>query len=280
MKTRKLIDSFIFYNELSTLNMRLHELDDYVDYFVIVEAGLTHSGNEKPMYYNDNKALFERFASKIIRLMVDDVPKNAKSWRKLFQPRHAIQYRQRQAQIEAVGRVPGISPNDIVLTSDVDEIPNPEYLRQDLFDDDGIIVFNQRYFFYDFTCENPRGWPGTLCAPYRYFVDLDLNRMRKKKYRQKEKRVTYVPSRVSRENHGGWHCSNFGGVDMIITKIEAATHQNYNLPKFKDRERLEEIIRDKKDWVLRGDEAHRLCANDQETDANLPKHWKLVYDEF
>ena len=62
MKTRKLIDSFIFYNELSTLNMRLHELDDYVDYFVIVEAGLTHSGNEKPIitmttkrYSNDSR---------------------------------------------------------------------------------------------------------------------------------------------------------------------------------------------------------------------------------
>ena len=63
MKTRKLIDSFIFYNELSTLNMRLHELDDYVDYFVIVEAGLTHSGNENQCitmttkrYSNDSRA--------------------------------------------------------------------------------------------------------------------------------------------------------------------------------------------------------------------------------
>ena len=61
MKTRKLIDSFIFYNELSTLNMRLHELDDYVDYFVIVEADITHAGNPKPLYYGDNKAFFKHF---------------------------------------------------------------------------------------------------------------------------------------------------------------------------------------------------------------------------
>jgi beta-1,4-mannosyl-glycoprotein beta-1,4-N-acetylglucosaminyltransferase len=280
MTNRKLIDSFIFFNELSTLNMRLHELNDCVDYFVIVEAGLTHAGNVKPMYYNDNKSLFEPFADKIIHFIVDDVPAKARSWRKLFQHRNAIEFHQRNAQIEAVSRVPGIKPTDIVLTSDADEIPSPEYLRPELFDDESIFVFNQRYFFYDFTSENPIGWPGTMSAPYRHFVDLDLNRMRKTKHRKMDERVTYTPAQVSREEHAGWHCSNFGGVDRIVTKLEAFAHQQYNQPKFKDRERLEGLIRDKKDWVSRGDDQHQLRENDPDTDEYLPRYWKLIYEEI
>jgi beta-1,4-mannosyl-glycoprotein beta-1,4-N-acetylglucosaminyltransferase len=279
MTNRKIIDSFIFFNELSTLNLRLHELNDCVDYFVIVEAGLTHSGNKKRMYYNDNKAFFEPFADKIIHLMVDDVPEKARSWRKLFQHRNAIEFRQRSAKIEAVSRVPGIKPTDIVLTSDADEIPSPEYLRPELFDDETIFVFNQRYFFYDFTCENPRGWPGTMSVPYRHFVDLDLNRMRKTKHRKKDKRVTYTPTQVSRDHHAGWHCSNFGGVDRIVTKIESYAHQKYNQPEYKNKERIEELVRDKKDLIFRSDEMHRLRANDEDSDENLPKYRKLIYEE-
>jgi beta-1,4-mannosyl-glycoprotein beta-1,4-N-acetylglucosaminyltransferase len=279
MTNRKLIDSFIFFNELSTLNLRLHELNDYVDYFVIVEAGLTHSGNKKPMYYNENKAFFEPFADKIIHLMVDDVPQKARSWRKLFQHRNAIEFHQRNSLIEAVSRVPGIKPTDIVLTSDADEIPNPEYLRRELFDDETIFIFNQRFFFYDFTCENPRGWPGTMSVPYRHFVDLNLNRMRKSKHRKMDKRVTYTPAQVSRDHHAGWHCSCFGGVDRIVTKFESYAHQRYNQPKFKNRESIEERIRAKKDLILRSDEAHQLRENDQDTDENLPRYWKLIYEE-
>jgi beta-1,4-mannosyl-glycoprotein beta-1,4-N-acetylglucosaminyltransferase len=251
-----------------------------VDYFVIVEAGLTHAGNPKPMYYNENKSRFKKFEEKIIHFMVDDVPKKARYWRKLFQHRNAIEFRQRISQIEAVGLVPDIRPTDIVLTSDADEIPSPKYLRPELFDDETIFVFNQRFFFYDFTTENPIGWPGTMSAPYRLFVDLDLNRMRKSKYRKMDERVTFTPSRVSREDHAGWHCSNFGGVDRIVKKLEAFAHQKYNQPKFKDKTRLERLIRDRKDWISRGDDQHQLLENDQDTDENLPRHWKLIYEEI
>ncbi len=279
MTDRKFIDCFIFFNELSTLNMRLHELNDCVDYFVIVESPLTHAGNEKPLYFNENKASFERFADKIIHIIDEGAPKKARGLGKLFQHRNAIEYHQRNFTIEAAGRVPGIKPTDIVMYSDVDEVPNPEYLKPELFDDEKIVVLNQRFFFYDFTTENMRGWPGTMCAPYRIFADLNLNRMRKFKYRNRDGRVIYTPETVSREEHAGWHCSTFGGVERIVTKLESYAHQKYNQPELKDKERLREIIRDKKDLVSRDDDAHQLIANDEETDVNLPKYWKLIYQE-
>ena len=44
----KIIDSFIFYNELDLLYYRLSILDEYVDYFILVESKYTFSGDIKP----------------------------------------------------------------------------------------------------------------------------------------------------------------------------------------------------------------------------------------
>ena len=271
MQQRKLIDSFIFYNELSTLNMRLHELNDFVDYFVIVEADVTHAGNRKPLFYAENKGLFQAFHDKIIYYLVDDIPEPNDAWGREFHHRNSL--------IRAVGQVPGIHSRDIVLMSDADEVPNPIYLDLARFDDDRIFVFNQRLFYYDFTCENPNGWPGTTSIPYRYFDSIDLNHMRKLKYRSKDKRVTYIPEKVSRNNHAGWHCTCFGGVDRIITKLESYSHQRYNRPKYKNRRVIERLIKEKKDLIFRRKRKYRLSANDEEADPELPKFRKLIYQD-
>jgi beta-1,4-mannosyl-glycoprotein beta-1,4-N-acetylglucosaminyltransferase len=51
----KVTDSFIFFNELDILEIRLNTLDPYVDYFIIVESSVTHTGNPKPYYFEENK---------------------------------------------------------------------------------------------------------------------------------------------------------------------------------------------------------------------------------
>ena len=56
----KIIDCFIFYNELDMLTYRLNILNDVVDYFVLVESNHTFVGKEKPLFYQDNKHLFEK----------------------------------------------------------------------------------------------------------------------------------------------------------------------------------------------------------------------------
>ena len=70
----KVIDCFIFYNELDLLNYRLNILYDIVDYFIIVESTHTFVGKEKPLFYNENKHLFEKFNDKIIHIIVADFP--------------------------------------------------------------------------------------------------------------------------------------------------------------------------------------------------------------
>ena len=70
----KIIDSFIFYNELDLLNYRLSILNDFVDYFILVESTHTFTGYPKKLFYNENKKLFDKFNQKIIHIIVDDFP--------------------------------------------------------------------------------------------------------------------------------------------------------------------------------------------------------------
>lgn len=67
-------DCFTFFNELELLELRLHELADVVDKFVLVEATKTHSNKSKPLYYWENRSRFGEFHDKIIHIIVDDLP--------------------------------------------------------------------------------------------------------------------------------------------------------------------------------------------------------------
>ena len=70
----KVFDSIIFFNELDLLEMRLNILNDVVDYFVVTESPFTVSGNEKPLYYAENKDRFGKFNDKIIHHVTEEIP--------------------------------------------------------------------------------------------------------------------------------------------------------------------------------------------------------------
>ena len=66
-----IFDCFTFFNELNILEIRLNELTEVVDWFVLVEATKTFQGQDKPLYYLENKNLFEEFNDKIIHIVVE-----------------------------------------------------------------------------------------------------------------------------------------------------------------------------------------------------------------
>src|SRR5689334_20509145 len=67
----KVIDCFTFFNELDLLEFRLKLLDAHVDHFVLAESNITHSGQPKPFYFEENKKRFDRWLHKIIYLRVN-----------------------------------------------------------------------------------------------------------------------------------------------------------------------------------------------------------------
>ena len=62
----------MYFNEDIILEIRLNELNKYVNNFVIVENKFTHSGEEKGFNFDINK--FPKFKDKIIYLKIFEKP--------------------------------------------------------------------------------------------------------------------------------------------------------------------------------------------------------------
>ena len=127
-------DCFTFFNELDLLEIRLNVLNDVVDKFVLVEATTTFSGTPKPLYFNENKKRFDKFASKIIHVIINDTPIQPKTiigeyWSWEFFQRNAI-----------VRGLVNCKETDTILISDLDEIPNPNQIK-DFENSPGVKVF-------------------------------------------------------------------------------------------------------------------------------------------
>jgi beta-1,4-mannosyl-glycoprotein beta-1,4-N-acetylglucosaminyltransferase len=76
----KIYDSFTFFNELDLLELRLEELYDHVDHFVLVEANRTFQNNPKPFYFGENQYRFAKYMDKVIHIQVNDMPEHTDPW--------------------------------------------------------------------------------------------------------------------------------------------------------------------------------------------------------
>ncbi len=224
-------DSFQFFNELDILKLRMNVLKDVVDYFVISESTVTFSGDPKPLYYNENKEMFKEFEHKIIHNIVDDTPMDCDAFMRDHHQKCAV----------ARG-LKDCKPDDIIIFSDVDEIPNPDTLRELLpnVEDGKIYMLAQRLFYCYLDMEEVSGnllsvtgefddvekkqWLGTKVC--RYSV---LDNYTTEELRNKEQKAIGV-----RVPNGGWHFSYMGGgkkqstADRVKYKIKSAAHQEYN----------------------------------------------------
>ena len=228
-------DCFQFFNELDILKIRLNVLDSVVDRFVISEATETFSGLKKPLYYEENKEMFAAFADKIIHVVVDDTPKGDR-WgtheRDTFQ-KNAVTRGLRDCTDE-----------DIVIFSDLDEIPNPDKIREILqdFREDRIYHFAQRLFYCYLNMEEVSGnlvsyagefegvehrkWIGTKMLSYKLLKEQNLLLGELRFPERKE-----IGIRVA---DGGWHFGYMGGHGekdirrRVQEKVISAAHQEYN----------------------------------------------------
>lgn len=145
------IDCFIFNDELPMLKFRPKELNDVIDYFVLVESVATHPGIPKPLYYRDNQHLFNEYKYKIQHVIVDDVSATTDPWHRENHQRNAI--------TRGVVKLK-LDEQDMIVISDCDEIPDPNLLKKiglygfNIFaDDKNSAHLNQSENEYDFGIE-------------------------------------------------------------------------------------------------------------------------------
>jgi beta-1,4-mannosyl-glycoprotein beta-1,4-N-acetylglucosaminyltransferase len=226
-------DCFQFFNELDILKIRLNVLSPIVDKFVISEATETFSGLKKPLYYEENKEMFAEFADKIIHVVVDDTPEGGTHERDTFQK-------------NAVTRgLKDCTDDDIIIFSDLDEIPNPDKIREIIngdFKEDKIYHFAQRLFYCYLNMEEVSGnllsyagefegvehkkWIGTKMLSYKLLREQNLLLGELRFPERKEIGI--------RVDNGGWHFGYMGGhgekdiKKRVQEKVVSAAHQEYN----------------------------------------------------
>jgi len=236
-------DCFIFFNELDLLELRLHELNSIVDRFVLVEATRTFTNIKKQLTYMENKERFNAFSHKIIHVVVDDFPDyNGNAWEYEKFQRNAIER-----------GIRGCRPNDIIIISDVDEIPSRQAIAQ-YTELRGVYSLKQYFFYYFFNYLNQKYpyWYASYILRYKDFKDAETARMESHLYRK-----------YPVIEDGGWHFSYLGGADKIIEKIESFSHQELNKPEFKNRETIARLISSGKDLFGRKGYTYRVVAIDR-----------------
>lgn len=223
----KIYDCFNFFNELDILELRLNILYDTVDFFIIVESNLTHSGQNKPFYFEQNKDRFSKFLDKIISYKIYDNPsdfvnlpntedielqkiygfmKTTKRFNPYFQGDYGRDYFQK----ESVRRpLVNCEENDIIIISDADEIPDPKVLKQlDKLDlNNTIYSLNQTMYYFYLNVLKENEWCGSKMGLYKNMKKYSFNEIR-------------GDSSLSSIIHkAGWHFSFMGGEEMVKNKM-------------------------------------------------------------
>lgn len=259
------------------LKLRLETLWDYVDYFVIVEAGFTHSGKDKHFLFNIDR--FEKYSSKIRYLKVIEKPEGWKSsW--------DLENAQRNYLINGLFDA---KQNDRIMVSDVDEIPNPtkiasfspKFIRGD---------FEQMYLSYYFNnlwlgeLGGADRWYGTKITTYGHLTNFFKNVNSVRNYKstgvfRSIKRWFFKKVNVQVIPDGGWHFTWILSLKDIVKKIKATAHTELDIPKFNDIEYIRERISQGYDFHKPNSRYRRVDL----THDMFPKHLvdnQVEYQEF
>lgn len=257
----KVYDCFTFFNELDLLEIRLEELYRYVDYFVLVEARQTHARVPKKLYYEENKERYKKYYDKIIHIVID-MPKfnfldKLLIKRQLNKPNKflsniALSYGIGRMKMDWAQRssiklgLKDAKDEDIIIISDLDEIPNPKVLGKaiSLAKEGRLVGFKQKTYLYYLNgrgesdslsskmCsyktlkEKCRGDPQKLRIP-SFFTRLKNKIKGKKGYHNN---IWFADLEIV--ENGGWHFTFLGGAEAVKTKIENYPHiENFSVEK-------------------------------------------------
>ena len=245
----KIYDCFLFHNEIKILELRMNILYKYVDYFVIVESAITFQGDKKDYNFEKYKEHFKKFQSKIIYYKIPEYKIEYSDLPYIVEPKKETEkilndiykyidgcnefnkdiefwwgndFYQRESiwlGLESAGAKYG----DMILLSDVDEIPSPESL---LWVKKNIcwnmpMYFQQHEFCYYLNYYHNSEWIGTSSFLLDYYANFSLNG-----FRAEAKKKTLRLENIVK--NAGWHFTSIGNVESINNKIKSWGHREFN----------------------------------------------------
>tara|TARA_B100001093_G_scaffold420817_1_gene412860 strand:+ start:1040 stop:1807 length:768 start_codon:yes stop_codon:yes gene_type:complete len=254
MSNKKVIDCFLFYNEVKMLEFRLKEHYNYVDHFVIVESNKSFTGKDKKYFFQENIHRYKEYLDKIIYVKLNDNAQYQSAW-------DAEEF-QRNCISRGFDKLT-LQDDDIILISDVDEILNVDIIP-DLKSQDNLVLHSLEYdmYYYNMECYKPNaGWRFPKVISYFNFrTNPNCHKLRLENTNFTKK--------------AGWHFSYFGDPKSISDKLSNFSHQEYNIPSINDIKLIEKQILEKKD--LFGRDHAKITPIKIENNKFLPKNYKFL----
>ena len=226
-------DCFMYFDEDLLLDIRLNALDKYVKKFVITEATYTHNGSKKKLNFDIQN--FSKFKNKIEYIIVDKQPPNIKE----LDEKDSSQIREEKLILNGMARdyfqreslnkgLENLNEEDLVIISDLDEIPNLKNLNLNKINNN-IIIFQQKMFYYKFNLLYDKFiWAGSKAVKYKNFISPQwLRNVKSKKYsswridtffsKKKYSNLYYI-------NDGGWHFTCIRSPEDLEKKLLNFAH--------------------------------------------------------
>jgi|TARA_B110000914_G_scaffold23236_1_gene17330 beta-1,4-mannosyl-glycoprotein beta-1,4-N-acetylglucosaminyltransferase len=245
----------MYFDEEVVLDVRLNVLNQFIDYFVIVESRFTHKGDPRNLKFDLKK--FNKFKDKIIYLIYEDQPKEIEiinnedgDYEKTKKYISNAIYRENSQRNYIKKGLVEAEDSDIILISDVDEIPNLSSVNFNKINEK-IILFKQEMFYYKFNLHLPNlVWSGTKACKKKDLLNPQwLRNIKDRKY--SFFRIDTLFSKTKYKsikifNNGGWHFTNIKTAKEIEYKLKSYLHHREFDVNPLTINQIDEIIKNKK----------------------------------
>ncbi len=223
----------MFFDEEQILDLRLNVLNQIVDFFVIVESIYNHRGEKRELLFKKNN--FSKFKDKIIYLVHKEIPEQVETInqnddddeknRKYIM--NAV-YRENSQRNYISEGIKEAKENDIILISDVDEIPKLENINIHEITNK-IIMFRQNMFHYKYNLVLPNyKWIGTKAVRKKNLISPQWLRNTKSRIYPTYRIDTFFSKKkysdIKMIDDGGWHFSNIKTPEMLNHKFKSYLH--------------------------------------------------------
>jgi len=262
-------DCFQYFNEEHIADLRFNILNEFVDYFVIVESTVNHQGKEKKLQFDINK--YQKFKKKIKYIIVDDTPENIKKPHEGGES--LVEQHQRNSLMKVLNKA---DDEDLIILSDVDEVPNLKKLNS--FNKKNFGVFSQKMFMYkiNFLNLDENNWHGSkICLKKKLKSPQWLRDLKFKKY--PFWRID-KPRNIQIIQDGGWHFAYLQSAENISKKIRSFAHGEFNKEHLTDEMKIRDKILKGEDVFERGFKIKKVSIDKSFPDyiqknQNMLKNW-------
>lgn len=261
----KIYDCFTFNDENDLLEIRINCLKDIVDFFVIVECKYTHQGNIKGKKIDSR--ILDKFKHRIKYFYIDKKIDSNNSWEIEAWQRNQLSMGLNSCQ-----------PDDIIIVSDLDEIPNLDNFS---FDNIGkkVFAFDQALLMYKLNLVRNRRWIGSKICKFLVLKSPQWLRQLKVHKRYSFLRLDKFFSKTYYHKfeiikNGGWHFGWLRSSSEIIEKVQSYAHTEHNIPRFKDKNYIDSCIKNNINFLNGFEKMKKL------DDENLPKYIKENLEKY